>query len=552
MIRQNKPVKMKYHGTVLILAMILIIICSAFAVSIAGMSNTNIQLASNQHRINSALSAAQSGIECCKFLINTLKLPSTNRNVVSRKEADKAWNLFCLQLRVTAFDGRHVPLPSRFNDKFGGGDQIITEPLNYDSDNINFTLRFFRYDNDPNTIKIQSAGTCGKTVQYVNMDMRITKENKILHYAVAGRGRLWITGKSIIHGDIFSAWNRPEISPFKMADNSVVDGTINTVLRLDQIKKQNYQLETLNENNEPMNKNRQTLVNNYESRYYSYEDEIKAYHEGVNYSQANSKMPGLNISDYNTDMYNSDLTDIPPCQSSKREVEYFPHAAGKYNYPKEGAPYNTPDRKLTRHVYKNQTFINARLPSNRNALFRNCTFEGILYIDCNKNAKYYFNNVRFENCTFKGAVITNVPESFEWRNNCLYFTGESIFENTSSIREATILAPNFNVNLGNTNTEQSENNILSGAIIGGVVDIRGNAKICGTIISMCDTTQWSLGYVTNIGATLDDGGSETAELSETGIISITPDRNQMLPGGIKTPIIIKPLKETYSEILSHT
>jgi hypothetical protein len=202
---------------------------------------------------------------------------------------------------------------------------------------------------------------------------------------------------------------------------------------------------------------------------------------------------------------------------------------------------------MSRHVYEGQTFTNAKLPNDRNALFRDCTFEEVLYIDCAKSGSTNYNNVRFENCTFNGVIVTDVPETFQWRNNCLYFTGEAAFENTSSVQEATILAPHFNVNLGNTNPEQSENNILTGAIIGGIVDVRGNAQIYGTIISMCDTTQWSSGYVTNIGATLDDGGSETTELGDIGVIDITPDEDQMLPNGIISPIIIKPSQGTYSE-----
>ena len=111
------------------------------------------------------------------------------------------------------------------------------------------------------------------------------------------------------------------------------------------------------------------------------------------------------------------------------------------------------------------------------------------------------------------------------------------------------MAPHFNVNLGNTNPQQSDNNILTGAIVGGIVDIRGNAQIYGTIISMYDTTPWSSGYVTNIGATLDDGGSETTELGDIGVISITPEEDKMLPSGIGSPIIIKPLQNTYCESL---
>jgi hypothetical protein len=155
--------------------------------------------------------------------------------------------------------------------------------------------------------------------------------------------------------------------------------------------------------------------------------------------------------------------------------------------------------------------------------------------------------VRFENCTFNGTIITNVPQQFNWKNNCLYFTGEAEFDNHSSIQEATILAPHFNVNLGNTNPNGGDDNVLTGAIIGGIVDVRGNAQIYGTIVSMCDTSQWTSGYVTNIGATLDDGGSETTEPGDVGDIDITPEEDQMLPSGITTPIVIKPLQSTYSE-----
>jgi hypothetical protein len=255
-------------------------------------------------------------------------------------------------------------------------------------------------------------------------------------------------------------------------------------------------------------------------------------------------MPGMDIADYNTDCYKSGLSPIDSCPTAQRATEYFPHATGDYSKPKDSG-----STSYTRHVYHDQTFTNALLPVNRHALFRNCTFEGVLYADCSKTStsKSYTNNIRFENCTFNGTIITNVPQSLNWKNNCLYFTGEATFDNNSGLDEATILAPNFNVNLGNTNPEASDNNVLTGAIVGGIVDVRGNAQIYGTIISMCDTTAWSSGYVTNIGATLDDGGSETTELGDIGVISITPEEDKMLPSGITSPIIIKPMQETYCE-----
>ena len=544
---KNKPVKIKYRGAVLIMVMILLVVCSTFAISIAAISRSNIEIASNQHKINAALSAAQSGLECCKFFIATLDLPTTNKNYISRSEANRVWNILCEQLRSTALDGKLIRPPSHFSDKAGNGDQILTTNLSYAADNTSFKLRFYRYDGDPNIIKFESTGVCGETFQQVNMDLKITKSNKILNYAVASRGRIWLTGDARIHGDVFSAWTRTDVSPYNMTSNSAVFGTINTVLTLDQIVCQSYRLETLNSSGVPVNNDLLPLGCNYGDRYYETTDNIKAYHEGINYGKSSSRIPGLSLADYDTDMYNSGLRNIEECPPSKREVEYFPHAPGNYNCPRDGTDANTWNMKFYRHVYENRTFKNVRLPANRNALFRNCTFKEVLYIDCNKNAIGYYNNVRFENCTFNGIIVTDVPQKLEWQCNCLYFTGEAKFENTSGIREASILAPNFNINFGNTNPDKKEYNILKGVIIGGVVDIRGSAEIHGTIISMCDTTQWPSGYVTNIGATLEDGGSETAELGRIGVINITPDKNQMLPDGIKTPIVVKNLQETYSE-----
>jgi len=536
------PVKKSIHpkrkGAVLIVAMIFVVIFSALAVSMATMSGTNAQLASNHHRVNSALSAAESGMECGRFIIaETLPLlDSTAYNIVTTDEADIVWSRLCAQVQAQPWVSGQAEQTST---------TITTPAANYGTTNGSFQVMFYR--TDTHSIRLEGIGNDGQVTRRVSIETTIQKDNDVLNYAVASRGRMWLTGESTIHGDIFSAWDRVEISPYNMTNDSSVLGTINTVLTLDQIQAQSYQFETLDGDGNPIDANGNPLGSNYEDRYYGPYDEIQAYHEGINYGQPYQDVPGMDIDDYDTDGYNSDLTDIPSCPIENRETEYFPHASGNYNYPRDGTPSYTSNRRLDRHVYENQTFTNAKLPDNRNALFRNCTFEEVLYIDCSKSGSSYYNNVRFENCTFNGVMVTDVPETFKWMYNCLYFTGEATFNNSSSTQEATILAPHFNVNLGNTNPEQSENNVLTGAIIGGIVDVRGNAQIYGTIISMCDTTQWPSGYVTNIGATLDDGGSETTELGDIGVIDITPDEDQMLPNGIISPIIINPSQNTYSE-----
>jgi len=530
----------KHRGVALIICMIFVLIFSALAASMATISGANAQVASNHHKANLSLAAAESGLECAKYVVSTITLPETGRNFVSDSEAETVWESLCAHFRNVQLDGRAVPVSSRFNDAYGSGDQIIASSLSLDTSGTEFAVRFYRYDDDPRMLMVRSTGTHGEIARQVKIEMEITKDNTVLNYAIASRGRMWLTGDTTINGDIFSSWDRPAISPYNMTSDSAVLGTINTVLALDQIKEEDYQMETLDEEDYP-------IFDEHGDRVYSSEDEVKAYHQNINYEQPYNDMPGMDIADYDTDEYNSGLTNIPSCPSDDREVEYFPHASGDYNYPRDGTPAATWNRKLTRHVYENQTFTDVRLPDDYNALFRDCTFTGVLYIDCYKSGSTKYNNVRFEDCTFEGTIITDVPQVFKWQNNCLYFTGKATFENNSGLEEATILAPHFNVNLGNTNANAGDNNMLTGAIVGGIVDVRGNATILGTIISMCDTTAWTSGYVTNIGVTLEDGGSETTELGDIGVISITPEEEKMLPSGIKSPIVIKPMQGTYSE-----
>jgi hypothetical protein len=516
------------------------VVFSVLAASLAALSVTNAQVASIQHKVNGALFAAQSGLECAKYLVNTVTgLEDTSTNSVTDAQANTTWTKLYLYLQANALDGHIVPAPSRFTDTLGSGDQFVIPEINFGSPDVLFTIRLYRYDADLRTIKLESTGTDGEATRKIRMDMKITKDSPVLNYAIASRGRMWLTGDTTIHGSVYSSWNRQEISPYNMTDDSKVNGTIGTVLTLDQIKHQSYQLETLNAQNRPIDANGTPLDTNYEDRYYSLDDEIQAYHRGINYGQPFKDMRGMSIADYDTSCYRTGLTDV--ATTTSKVTEYFPHAAGNYS-----SPGSSGSKKLTRYKYENKTYSNVRLPNNRNALFKNCTFNNILYIDCSTAGSSYYNNVRFENCNFNGVIVTNVPQVFKWMDNCLYFTGTASFNNTTGI-ESTILAPHFNVNLGNTNPQRSDNNVLTGAIVGGIVDVRGNAQIYGTIISMCDTTQWTSGYVTNIGATLGDGGSETTEVGDVGVISITPQEDKMLPSGIKTPIVINPNLTSYSE-----
>jgi len=70
-----KSVHPKRKGAVLIVAMIFVVIFSALAVSMATISGTNSQLASNQQKVDCALGSAESGLDVERYWLDTVIFP---------------------------------------------------------------------------------------------------------------------------------------------------------------------------------------------------------------------------------------------------------------------------------------------------------------------------------------------------------------------------------------------------------------------------------------------------------------------------------------------
>ncbi len=129
---------------------------------------------------------------------------------------------------------------------------------------------------------------------------------------------------------------------------------------------------------------------------------------------------------------------------------------GAYDY------YNRP-------IYQNKTFTNVRIPKGTNALFKNCTFVGVTYIETNTNCgdvnwnqagalkkvetspgvfayqphypgltadvggvpsdntRTESNNIRFDNCTFLGSLSGDRPIEYTHYRNKIQMTGNTRF-----------------------------------------------------------------------------------------------------------------------------
>jgi hypothetical protein len=550
---------------------------------------------------NSSLPAALAGIEYAQDLAATTQTFGTGSNFISDEEADLVWSNLCANLQAQRPGGQEVPDAVRFTDAYGSGDHMITPPVPCGAGDVSFTLRFYRYDINTRMIRIDSAGFNGPAGRTLTAKMKIKKWGSISNYAVAGRGRIGLAGNTTVHGDIYSAWDIENISPFHMTEDPNVEGSFHTVLAWQDLLDESTRMQTfvydtfgnlmLNDNQSfnlfghlinadgqvirnssgsrliILSKNFENVENqhhvpiddfgnpiqgyiNYQpigpimygnpvevfdafgNRIYDPSDELQGTYETVHYSRPGPEdMPGLKISDYDTSAYKSAIPSTTVSAAGSviqngvlstsgvtTRTEYFPHAAGSYTTRASSSSLS-----LTRYVYENKTIRNVRINGGTNALFKNCIFEDVLYVDCSATGPTStvstYNNIRFENCTFNGILVTNTPQALNsgwWMRNALYFTGQATFTNISGYPEATILAPHFNIEIGKLDPDADDINEINGSIVGGIVDVRGNAQIHGTIISMADTTVYSVGYITEIGVT-PDGGS-----GYVGSIEITP------------------------------
>lgn len=124
------------------------------------------------------------------------------------------------------------------------------------------------------------------------------------------------------------------------------------------------------------------------------------------------------------------------------------------------------------------------------------TVNGVPYV----NTKPLSNNLRFNNCLFVGSIVADKPAVFTHIRNKIQFTGSTRFfeshpddpENATlnpdaddlpEIRKSSMLLPSYSVDIGTNNASPDQDVNLSGLIIAGVLDVRGNTTINGALMT---------------------------------------------------------------------
>ncbi len=115
------------------------------------------------------------------------------------------------------------------------------------------------------------------------------------------------------------------------------------------------------------------------------------------------------------------------------------------------------------------------------------------------DTKKYSNNIRFHDCLFVGSIVSQASTNYTQVRNKLQFTGATRFlqehpdepesallnpdpEDLDEIAKSSMMLPNYSVDVGSFNSPPEQDVRLKGAIIAGVLDVRGNASISGALL----------------------------------------------------------------------
>ena len=217
----RKRVRSARHGAALIVSMIFILVFSALAISIATMSGTNVQVAVNHHKANSARACAESGLEIIRLWITHVSIPgATPQDERFGAIANSFQSATSGISNVTpVFDGSAISIPSVTMDSAEGRSfcAVITQI-------------------DADTLQLAVAGTYGSITRTVRVNYTFgTRAHNAFNYGIATKGPLHLTGNIGINGANISLESDAYIeslnSPLALSitGNSQIAGDVNIV-----------------------------------------------------------------------------------------------------------------------------------------------------------------------------------------------------------------------------------------------------------------------------------------------------------------------------------
>lgn len=185
MVSRTKVASRKCRASVLVISMIFILIFSALAVSMVAMSGANVQLASNQHNINAALMAAQSGQDVMRYWLSGLLISSSTPTSEYLSEVIKTMQKDLSDKGIS-------------NITVQNDGSIPTVVLDSETDR-SFDGQIKVDSSDPTILQCRVTGHSGTTSRTITVEYSIQPyEFPIFNYGLATKGPLNFPGNPTI------------------------------------------------------------------------------------------------------------------------------------------------------------------------------------------------------------------------------------------------------------------------------------------------------------------------------------------------------------------
>jgi hypothetical protein len=251
----------------------------------------------------------------------------------------------------------------------------------------------------------------------------------------------------------------------------------------------------------------------------------------------------------------------------------------------EHTPYGSTTYQATyrRPIFRKVNFKNVIIPKGMNALFQDCTFSGVTFVDMehditksngtvtynkddgmtwsqkmtsgsfssntvltasNSQGFQKGNNLRFDNCNFNGPLAGAYATAYTHFTNSWEFTGATRFDNKVD-QTATIVAPQTNMEMGSFTDPTMAPSTLVGVVVAGNIDIRGTSTVDGSIIITGD----GAGNTTLAYFGPSDSETDPGSMPEGGYgrLNIRYNPTRALPDGIDIAIDFMPDVASYQE-----
>ncbi len=590
-------------GVAYILALLMLALCTSFAVAFSSSTNLEVQRGSTYRKMLPARLAVESGMDFAIWAMSDVESNRYLTEVPDMAEVLRAH--FATKLpnqTVTLVEGNGTAANPRKIT-------VSSTPLSANQ-NFSFELIVTATDavnnNVPSEMELVVTGVSGDISRKAGVMFAVGEDKSLLNYAVASAVRAVVRGNNtVIDGGIVSSWDRV----VGKGERANVDD-IAWPLDFGNTDDGDRALENIQINGSIAT----TMSQDEFESAYDGESAMSAIRDADLRGKIEYDAPDpatYTADDFDTSAIR-DRPEAPVGQvalaGQKRTLPFSAYSSGDLNntnerlltiragrFEEDPVPQSTDERVMlsfwaggyifARAFYaghnddNGNSFSNLHVPKGTHAYFQDCTFKGITYIEVdetinlteddadnilsgmdgsgtNKSNTDTVNNIIFENCRFEGPVVTGVPRNFRYWQNCLNFLGDTTFVGSAIEEEmpgVTVMAPNFNVAIGDLDEgEVDSSSEISGLIVAGILDLRDNATVNGTILSMAnldwldDDDVWKWG--TNIGNWEDSAEDFPGSgYTPSGFVTITPNPDNVIPGGMKKSYTMLRVSGSYTE-----